>query len=124
MSWAPKGLKQLPLSLAMICVGLGFGLFALDVIGFDPDPRTFDTLTERLTELVVIISLMGAGLKLDRPVSFKGWAPTWRLLAIAMPLTIAATAWLGVIGLGFSLAMALLLTLVAGSDAARRVAHR
>lgn len=109
MSWAPKGLKQLPLSLAMICVGLGFGLFALDVIGFDPDPRTFDTLTERLTELVVIISLMGAGLKLDRPVSLKGWGPTWRLLAFAMPLTIAATAWLGVIGLGFSLAMALLL---------------
>jgi sodium/hydrogen antiporter len=99
----------LPLSLAMICVGLGFGLFALDVIGFDPDPRTFDTLTERLTELVVIISLMGAGLKLDRPVSLKGWAPTWRLLAIAMPVTIAATAWLGVMGLGFSLAMALLL---------------
>jgi sodium/hydrogen antiporter len=109
VSWAPKGLKQLPLSLAMICVGLGFGLFALDVIGFDPDPRTFDTLTERLTELVVIISLMGAGLKLDRPVSLKGWGPTWRLLAFAMPLTIAATAWLGVIGLGFSLAMALLL---------------
>lgn len=109
VSWAPKGLKQLPLSLAMICVGLGFGLFALDVIGFDPDPRTFDTLTERLTELVVIISLMGAGLKLDRPVSLKGWGPTWRLLAFAMPLTIAATAWLGVVGLGFSLAMALLL---------------
>ena len=109
VSWAPKGLKQLPLSLAMICVGLGFGIFALDIVGFDPDPRTFDTLTERLTELVVIISLMGAGLKLDRPVSLKGWGPTWRLLAIAMPLTIAATAWLGVTGLGFSLAMALLL---------------
>ncbi|MFC0634704.1 cation:proton antiporter [Brevundimonas balnearis] len=109
VSWAPKGLKQLPLSLAMICVGLGFGVFALDVIGFDPDPRTWDTITERLTELVVIISLMGAGLKLDRPVSLKGWGPTWRLLAVAMPLTIAATAWLGVIGLGFSLAMALLL---------------
>ena len=109
VSWAPKGLKQLPLSLAIICVGLGFGVFALDVIGFDPDPRTWDTITERLTELVVIISLMGAGLKLDRPVSLKGWGPTWRLLAVAMPLTIAATAWLGVIGLGFSLAMALLL---------------
>ena len=67
--------------------------------------RTYDTLTERLTELVVIISLMGAGLKLDRPLSLKGWGATWRLLAIAMPLTIAATAWLGVVGLGFSVAM-------------------
>jgi NhaP-type Na+/H+ or K+/H+ antiporter len=109
VSWAPKGLRRLPLSLAMICVGLGVVMFGFDLIGFDPDPRTFDTLTERLTELVVIISLMGAGLKLDRPVSWKGWAPTWRLLAIAMPLTVAATAWLGVAGLGFSLAMALLL---------------
>ena len=109
VSWAPKGLSRFPISLAMICVGLGVGIFSLDVLSFNPDPRTWDTLTERLTELVVIISLMGAGLKLDRPVSLKGWEPTWRLLAIAMPLTIAATAWLGVVGLGFSLAMALLL---------------
>lgn len=93
----------------MICVGLGVAIFSLDVLSFNPDPRTWDTMTERLTELVVIISLMGAGLKLDRPVSLKGWGPTWRLLAIAMPLTIAATAWLGVVGLGFTLAMALLL---------------
>ena len=109
VSWAPKGLSRFPISLAMICVGLGVAIFSLDVLSFNPDPRTWDTLTERLTELVVIISLMGAGLKLDRPVSLKGWGPTWRLLAIAMPLTIAATAWLGVAGLGFSLAMALLL---------------
>jgi NhaP-type Na+/H+ or K+/H+ antiporter len=93
----------------MICVGLGVAIFSLDVLSFNPDPRTYDTLAERMTELVVIISLMGAGLKLDRPVSLKGWGPTWRLLAIAMPLTIAATAWLGVTGLGFSLAMAMLL---------------
>ncbi|MBX9615820.1 MAG: cation:proton antiporter [Caulobacteraceae bacterium] len=109
VSWAPKGLSRMPLSLAMICVGLGVAIFSLDVLSFNPDPRTYDTLAERMTELVVIISLMGAGLKLDRPVSLKGWGPTWRLLAIAMPLTIAATAWLGVTGLGFSLAMALLL---------------
>lgn len=109
VSWAPKGLKRVPISLAMICVGLGAAIFSLDVLSFNPDPRTYDTLTERLTELVVIISLMGAGLKLDRPLSLKGWGATWRLLAIAMPLTIAATAWLGVVGLGFSVAMAMLL---------------
>ena len=91
VSWAPKGLSRFPISLAMICVGLGVAIFSLDVMSFDPDPRTWDTLTERLTELVVIISLMGAGLKLDRPVSLKGWGPTWRLLVIAMPLTIGAT---------------------------------
>ncbi|WP_416173733.1 cation:proton antiporter [Brevundimonas sp.] len=109
MSWAPKGLSRLPLSLAMICVALGWIIFGTGVLSFDPDPRTYDTLTERLTELVVIVSLMGAGLKLDRPLSLKAWAPTWRLLAIAMPLTIVAVALMGMLGLGLSLAMALLL---------------
>lgn len=109
VSWAPKGLKSVPLSLAMICVGLGYGVFSLGWLNFNPDPRLYDTLTERLTELVVIISLMGAGLKLDRPIGWRAWAPTWRLLGVAMPLTIIAVAWLGLVGLGFSLAMAMLL---------------
>ena len=109
MSWAPTGLKKLPLTLAILCVALGVVVFSTGLLSFNPDPRTWDTATERLTELVVIISLMGAGLKLDRPVGWRRWDSTWRLLAVAMPLTIAAVAWLGVAGLGFSLAMALLL---------------
>ncbi len=109
-SWAPLGLKRLPLpmTLPIVCVGLGVLLFGGNVFRMDPSPRTWDTLTERMTELVVIVSLMGAGLKLDRPLGWRRWGTTWRLLAIAMPLTIAATAWLGVVGLGFPLAMALL----------------
>ena len=109
-SWAPLGLKRLPfpMTLPIVCVALGFFLFASNVFTADPSPRTWDTLTERMTELVVIVSLMGAGLKLDRAVGWRRWGTTWRLLAIAMPLTIAATAWLGMIGLGFPLALALL----------------
>lgn len=103
------GLRRLPLSLAILCVAIGFGVFSLGWLSFNPDPRTYDTLAERLAELVVIVSLMGAGLKLDRPLSWKGWGPTWRLLAIAMPITIGLVAWLGVGALGFSLPMALLL---------------
>lgn len=108
MSWAPTGLKRLPLTLAILSVAIGVVVFSTGVLSFDPDPRTWDTITERLTELVVIISLMGAGLKLDRPLGWRSWSTTWRLLAIAMPLTIAAVALLGWVGLGFSLAMALL----------------
>ena len=106
VSWAPVGLKRLPLTLAILCVALGVVVFSTGLLAFDPDPRTWDTITERLTELVVIIALMGAGLKLDRPLGWRRWSSTWRLLAIAMPLTIAAVTWLGVAGLGFSLAMA------------------
>jgi len=109
VSWAPVGLKNLPMTLAILCVGVGFAVFASGLLGFNPDPRTYDTRTERLAEIVVIISLMGCGLKLDRPLSWKGWSATWRLLAIAMPLTIVAVAFLGVWGLGFALPMALLL---------------
>jgi len=109
VSWAPIGLKRWPLTLAILCVGIGVAVFSTGVLSFNPDPRTWDTLTEKLAELVVIISLMGAGLKLDRPVGWRSWGSTWRLLAVAMPLTIIATAWLGFTGLGFSLAMSLLL---------------
>lgn len=108
VSWAPVGLKRLPLTLAILCVAIGVVIFSTGLLSFNPDPRTWDTATERLTELVVIISLMGAGLKLDRPVGWRNWSTTVRLLAIAMPLTIAAVAFLGWAGLGFSLAVALL----------------
>ncbi len=98
----------MPLTLAILCVAVGVLVFSTGLLSFNPDPRTWDTATERLTELVVIISLMGAGLKLDRPPGWRSWATTWRLLIVAMPLTIAAVAWLGWAGLGFSLALALL----------------
>ena len=48
----------------------------------------FSKAVERATELGVIVSLTGAGLKLDRPMGWRTWHTTWRLLAIAMPLTI------------------------------------
>lgn len=109
VSWAPLGLKRWPLSVAMLGVSLGLAVFGTGLFDFQPDPRRWPIATERLAELVVIISLMGTGLKIDRPLSVRGWSSTWRLLAIAMPLTMAATAWLGVVGLGFSMPMALLL---------------
>jgi NhaP-type Na+/H+ or K+/H+ antiporter len=66
-------------------------------------------LTERLTEFVVIIALMGAGLKLDRPLAFATSGLTWRLLGVAMPLTIVALALLGYALLGLTAAGAMLL---------------
>ena len=59
------------LTLAIICVALGVVVFGSGLLAFNPDPRTWDTMTERLTELVVIVSLMGAGLKLDRPIGWR-----------------------------------------------------
>ncbi|MDP8915636.1 MAG: cation:proton antiporter, partial [Pseudomonadota bacterium] len=109
VAWLPMALRRLPLSLAIICVGIGLVVFGADLLPFDPDPRTYDTIAERLTELVVIVALMGAGLKLDRRLGWRRWSTTWRLLAISMPLTIVGVALLGVYAVGFTLPMAVLL---------------
>ncbi|MBY0566650.1 MAG: cation:proton antiporter [Hyphomonadaceae bacterium] len=109
VAWLPFALKSIPLSLAIVCVALGAGIFSLGWLQFDPDPRTYDTIVEKLCEAVVIISLMGAGLKIDRRLALRSWATTWRLLGVAMPLTIFAVTLLGIYGLGLSVALALLL---------------
>ncbi|KFG68051.1 cation:proton antiporter [Microvirga sp. BSC39] len=109
-AWLPMVLKELPLSLPIFCVGLGALIFAFpQVPGVMPHPKEELAIVERLSEFVVIISLMGAGLKIDRPFGWKRWRLTWRLLGIAMPLTIFGLAWLGTSLLGLSLAAAVLL---------------
>ncbi|MGP3698174.1 cation:proton antiporter [Rhodobacter sp. NSM] len=109
-AWLPVILKDAPLTLPIICIAIGA------LIGMSPardilqrNPLENLKLTERLTELVVIVALMGAGLKLDRPIGLRSWILTWRLLGIAMPLTIASVAFLGWQVLGLAPAAALLL---------------
>jgi NhaP-type Na+/H+ or K+/H+ antiporter len=108
-AWLPMLLKELPLSLPIVCVGIGAAIFAIPGIpGSMPHPQDHPELTERLTEFVVIVALMGAGLKLDRALGWATGALTWRLLGIAMPLTIVALALLGQAMLGVGLATAIL----------------
>ena len=109
VAWLPLALRRLPLSLPIVCVAVGAATFALPQAGFRPLPQLYPVLTERFAEFVVIIALMGAGLKLDRVFSFRRWAVAWRLLAITMPLSIAAIALIGVWLLGLSWPAALLL---------------
>lgn len=109
VAWLPLALKRLPLSLPIVCIGLGAALFISPKVSDQPLPVLYPEFTERFTEFVVIIALMGAGLKLDRVFSWRRWGVTWRLLAITMPLSIAAITVLGVWTLGFPWAIALLL---------------
>jgi sodium/hydrogen antiporter len=95
--------------MPIVFLGLGAGVHALIGNLPDPDPLRHPELAERLTEIGVIVALMGAGLKLDRPITWRRWSSTWRLLAIAMPLTIAAVALLGWWWIGLAPAAALLL---------------
>jgi NhaP-type Na+/H+ or K+/H+ antiporter len=105
----PRLLEGRPLSMPVAFLGLGMLVFALPLDLPAPDPLEHAKLAQHLTEVGVIVALMGAGLKLDRPVGWRRWSSTWRLLAIAMPLTIVATAGLGWWWAGLAPAAALLL---------------
>ncbi len=95
VAWLPLALRRLPLSLPIICIALGVALFRFAPLELRPLPANHPQFTERFTEFVVIIALMGAGLKIDRVFRIRRWGVTWRLLAITMPLCIGAIAVLG-----------------------------
>lgn len=110
IAWAPLVLRRYPLSVPIVCVGIGWLIFSLPAFdAWSPHPVETPQLIERATELIVIVSLMGAGLKIDRAFTLANWSLTIRLLAITMPLTILALMALGVGMLGLPLAAALLL---------------
>lgn len=107
--WLPLALRKLPLSLPIVCIALGAALFSLPQVTLKPLPLLYPEIAERFSEFVVIIALMGAGLKIDRVFRWRDWVVTWRLLAVTMPLGILGimlvTAW----GMGLPWAIALLL---------------
>lgn len=105
----PMMLAGRPMSFPIIYVALGMVVFALPLRLPSADPLAEGDLVERMTELVVIVSLMGAGLKLDRRFGWTRWRTTWRLLLVAMPVAIALTALLGWWVAGLVPASALLL---------------
>ncbi len=109
VAWLPLALKKLPLSLPIVCIAIGAGLSRYAPVPAVPMPGAHPVFVEHFTELVVIIALMGAGLKIDRIFGWKSWAVTWRLLGPTMLLTIAAVTAIGVWLLNLPLPLAILL---------------
>ncbi len=110
MAWMPAFTKATGISYSLVYVALGAIVYlSLGKFLPLPDPISKNKSTVRLTELVVIISLMGSGLKIDRPFSFRNWAVPLRLVSIAMLASIAAVALVGYYWAGFTLASAALL---------------
>ena len=101
--------KRTPISLPMLQVTLGaiVGYFWITLTFLDPIDN--GVIIEKLTEFVVIVSLVGAGIKIDTPLSWRLWRPTARLLLITMPIGIFSMAVLGYYAFGLSLAAAILL---------------
>ncbi|WP_254565891.1 sodium:proton antiporter [Oscillatoria sp. HE19RPO] len=86
-------IKRLPLSYALIylAVGILIGPYGLKLVVVRPDAN----FLERLTELVVIISLFSGGLKMNRPLKFWAWQTTARLIGFLMPISIVGIALVG-----------------------------
>ncbi len=89
---------------------LGLAAFAL-IPGMPDtlDPRSSPRLWEISSEIVLIVVLFATGLRIDSVGSWCLWQPAARLLAITMPLTIAAVALLGWGLAGMTLAGSVLL---------------
>ncbi|MBD0345887.1 MAG: sodium:proton antiporter [Coleofasciculus sp. Co-bin14] len=100
-------ISRLPLSYALIylVVGIVLGPYGIHLIQLRPDAE----FLERLTEFVVIVSVFGCGLKMNRPLKLWAWNTTARLIGFLMPISIFAIAaichWL----LGFGWGAAILL---------------
>ena len=109
-AFVPQILLKRRSTFAFVQLGLGALLFAFiphDILNpFTEDHRW---LWEKGTEFVVIVSLLGAGLKIDEPFSWKYWRTPLRLIYLLMPLTILFTALTGHYIIGLPVASAILL---------------
>lgn len=108
----PRLLHSRPLSVPILYVVAGFVVFQF-VPGLD-GPRPLGVgvdayAIEYVTEFVVIVSLAGAGLRIERRPGLTSWSSVWRLLAITMVAAIIAVAAIGVWFAGLTLGAAVLL---------------
>lgn len=108
-AWLPHLLKRRALSFPIVYVALGALLYATPLPLPDADPLRNGEAVERLTELTVLVALLGAGIRIDTRFSWRGWRATWHLLAFGMPLTIVGGWLIGQHLLGYGMAAALLL---------------
>ncbi|MBX6747752.1 MAG: sodium:proton antiporter, partial [Acetobacteraceae bacterium] len=65
VAWLPLVLERLPVSLPMLAVAAGF--VPASLFGAENFPFTHRQLVEDLTEFVLIVAVMEAGLAIDRP---------------------------------------------------------
>ncbi len=112
LTWLPnlRGARfiNVPLLYFVLAAVLFSQTLGLPVI--DPvNDKLHTVVTEYITEIIVIISLAGAGLAIDRKFRFETWQTAFRLLCVSMPISIAGVALIGHWIFGLSLADSALL---------------
>ncbi len=110
-------IKRLPITSAMIYLGVGIlvGPMVLGLFHFNPLKQS--ALLEVLTEVAVLISLFAAGVKMPVPVSFVRWRTPVLLAFLGMAITVAVVTVFAYYLLGLPLGAAILLgAIVAPTD--------
>ena len=108
--WLPRWISGREPAASALLIGAGYLAFAF-LPGAPPpfNPVTSPKIWEMTSEICVVIGLFGVGIRIDKLRVWKNWQATVRLLVIAMPLTIAALAFVGIMAAGMTLATGLLL---------------
>ena len=109
-NWLPRlAFRRPPAASALLMLFgfLGVLWFPLSFEGLDP--ISSPDLWETTAEIVVIVVLFSTGIRIDNLGSLRLWRPTLMLLAVTMPLTIAALALMGWAMAGMTVAGAVLL---------------
>lgn len=102
-------LKRLPLSTAMLYLAVGVAVSPLGLDLLAAEPRSRALVLERMAEVVVLLSLFTAGLKLSPGLRDKRWALPVRLALSSMVMTVALITGLAWVFLGLPLGACVLL---------------
>jgi NhaP-type Na+/H+ or K+/H+ antiporter len=109
MAWMPSIAQRTKISYAIVYVLFGMLIYSLVPALPDANPFYNPSVAVHLTELVVIISLMGTGLKIDQPFTLKAWRVPFRLVSFTMIMSIGIITALAFYVLKFDIASAILL---------------
>jgi sodium/hydrogen antiporter len=102
-------LTRLPLSGAMVYLGLGYLLGPDGASLIMLDPAQDADLLGLLTEVALLISLFASGLKLEVPLFDRRWIVPLRLATTSMCVTVGLMTLVGVVALRLPLGAAILL---------------
>ncbi len=112
MAWLPAISKKINVSYPIIILALGLLLYFVGTPLGWPDTIWDDQALMYFSEAIVIISLMGAGLKIGSEYSFKAWKRPLLLLFVTMPICMVAAYFMGVYFMALSIPAAVLLAAV------------
>jgi len=102
-------LARLPLSGAMVYLGLGILLGPYGAAVITLDPLRHAEILETVTGAALLISLFSSGLKLEVPMLDRRWIPPLRLALGSMCITVGLMGAIGVVALGLPLGAAVLM---------------